>query len=613
MPNDLLTQPARAFAAESIGPRSPSPLGAWSRHASLSTNSVVEPPESGAVVAVDFSRKSSAPNPLLAREWQADAQRVAGLVEQARALTTFAPDSPAAAARLAATLLSAQEPEEAVAAARRALELCAEPVPGVADMPAVLTAVRVLGDQGLYEEAEDYLGRPEVAGKHDYICACLMASLAAAQQKFELALMRLQGLTDPVVRELRGYLLLEVGQFPLALRELRAARLVLADTRSLLGNMAYAYAALGGTSKAIKTARQAWLLAPESLRAALDLAFYLTAGQRPRESVALLETWQRRYGGGQASQAVLVSKVNARLALGDVSAAMRELQDALASRVVSTDPTTRAETAGNIEYLRWRKGETSRGELITRVRKFLVSCNNQSLGLATMLADVSRSTAAHSEVAHLYEELLSTHDEKALLPLRTRLYAIACDAEGQLRAAEEWSRSSPLDPDPLATVVYLRGPVFGDHAAAATIGEKAVLRFPGRPLLLNNAAYALALAGRTEKAWRVIEGAPQHDPYITATRGLIRLLTGDVAGGIDDYKAAIARSLELAPDPDEAADFRRQVPVELLLLSHEADIPEQALRAFPPIGLPPAWRSMHVWRALELRARRLGIAWPLVS
>lgn len=609
---EVLTRPPRAFPAEAVGPVSPAPFGLErDRELSVLGTAPAVPEDLSRVLKVDFSGRASASDPAGERRRRVDVERVAGLIAQARSLVEVAPDSPMASARLAATLLGSGNPKEAVAAARSALEMSATAgTDSPPDMPAVVTAARVLGDQELHDEIEDFLARLRIGSRPTLVGSCLWASVAASQQKFELALVRLQGLEEPEVRALRGYLLLEVGQFQQALRELRAARHVLEDTRSLLGNIAYAYAALGSLRKAVKTARQAWLLAPESLRAALDLAFYLTASGLAQEAFAHLTAWQKTHGRRQDAQALLVPKVNALLALGDIAAARRELQAARTSRTVSADPIARAEIVGNLEYIRWQMGEISRATLLERIRKALVSCGNRSIGLATMLADVVRSTSAHAEVARLYEDLLPRHGERNLLPLRTRVCALACDFEGQLRAADQWHRAWPLDAEPQTMIVFLRGTLFGDHKSAAKMGEQAVRRFPTSSMLRNNAAYEMVLAGEYAKAHRMLRQAPKDDPYIIATRGLLRIVTGDVDGGIDDYRSAISRGVQLASDPDGADEFRCHVAVELRLLSRQAAVPDRVLSAFPFLGLPPAWRSLRGWCALEARARRLGVEWP---
>ena len=597
-----------------VEPLLPGSFGVGSEHGGQRRAAAAGEAATSPVVSLTDRRGVS--DPAQDRQRQLDEDRRAGLVAQARSLADTAPGSPMALSRLAQVLLGCADGAEARTHAEAALRLSAERAAAGerVDIPAVLMAARVLGEFDAHHDVEAALARLGAAESDDETLRVLYASVAAAQDNYELALLRLRGLDSAEVHLLRGYLLLQVRQPQEALRQLRRARLEVPDSPTLLGNIAFALAALGSPRKAVRAARQAWLLAPGAVEPALNLAYYLTQAGQAAEAVAHIREFDRMTGQAFHDR-LTVSLVNALLAEGDRAGAVRTLQEAAARPRANFDALRRAEYLANIEYLRWLDGKTDRAALLDTIRQQLDACQQRSIGLACMLADVARTTDILAEVSAIYERLRAEHDEDDLLSLRLRLCALAGDSDGQLRAAEHWARVDPLDPEPAISVVYLRGTVDGDHQAAAKFGEDALRRFPTNSMLRNNTAFELVLNGQAAKAREVIALADREHPYVAATTGLVALALGDTAAGVAGYRRAISLATDGEVHQDDDWEFEQMVAVQLRLAAQElaalgCAVPQHVLAQFPLRGLPPAWRSHPVWVGLHRRAGRVGLAWP---
>jgi tetratricopeptide (TPR) repeat protein len=81
-----------------------------------------------------------------------------------------------------------------------------------------------------------------------------------------------------------------------------------------------------------------------------------------------------------------------------------------------------------------------------------------------------------------------------------------------------------------------------DYSAAMVVLQDGYERYPQDAVIANNLAYVSLMLGDLQRAKHILGAFPEHDvrasTYLTATMGLLRLMEGDFAAGVNLYKAA---------------------------------------------------------------------------
>ena len=199
-------------------------------------------------------------------------EQLPGYLLRARAAVTTHPHNSLAYARLAQAAQASDQVEEALQAARRAMDLGLD-----AEEPsAVHAALAVLEAHGHGSELAPLLDdrrsgqlptnlrlRAAIAGGEHAAAISILSDPQAASQ------------ISPDALSLLTWLHLERGEFPQAVAAGRRAQWASAAGVALYANLGYAHAALGQLSKAIKLTRQAQALAPLHRGVGLNLALYV--------------------------------------------------------------------------------------------------------------------------------------------------------------------------------------------------------------------------------------------------------------------------------------------------------------------------------------------------
>ena len=121
--------------------------------------------------------------------------------------------------------------------------------------------------------------------------------------------------------------------------------------------------------------------------------------------------------------------------------------------------------------------------------------------------------------------------------------------EYALRSSHRWLQDEAFAGRPAIQAAYIRGIAYNDFTGAAQILCKAALVSPGDTLIINNLAFSLASANRTQEARRWIssidiELASQSDAIcLTATNGLIEFREGRIESGRELYRKAAQRAV----------------------------------------------------------------------
>lgn len=446
----------------------------------------------------------------------------------ARALAERSPDSPAALARLAQAEQAAGNGQTAVSAAYRVLEM----EDSSPDLPAAVSAIQILLTADEHSVDERLINRIPGDGE---VKRVLGARLAVRRGELERALDRLGDASSSDALAIKAWILLERGKFAEAIGVLRKA-VRQGPNASLLANLGYAYAAIGARDKAVKVTLQARKLDPSSRLIVMNLvSFYRAGGDIP----AAIAELQKLRGEAPDDVRLHIAEADLRLAIGDDAGAAKVLTRARTSHLwVVANTIERAELETNLAFLRLRRGELTPDEMRAEVAKQLQRVDYESLDIASMLPTLCRTVRERDTLAFLLRELELHHRDGGLEPLRLQLAFLECDFETAADRAIAWAKADIFNPDAAAAAVLFLCDVRSAYDEAATLGVQAFKRSPASMGLLNNAAYALTLAGRLEDAKKLAEAGRDEDVHLRATRALIDILSSRIEQGIAGYRAA---------------------------------------------------------------------------
>jgi tetratricopeptide (TPR) repeat protein len=473
-----------------------------------------------------------------------------GYLLRARKALQANPSSPLAQARLAQAAQAAGEREEAVDAARGALELALEGK----HIPAAHAALVVLQAHGLGGELARLLDDPRVV--HLPASLRLRAAVAAGEHAAALSILadpRSVSENSADALSLLTWLHLQRGEYREAVGAGRRAQAAGAAGVALFANLGYAHAALGELPKAIKLTRQAVALAPAHRAVGLNLVLYhKLAG----ETDAALVCLERLRDGQEIDVQLALATAAVMVYAGQHEQARRTLQRVRASSEwAHADGMRRAALEANLAFLRWKTGAANSHTTISSLRRALSVNDYQSLSIAYLLCNLLMSAEHAPVLASVIERLQARHDPAELAGMRMVLALLEHDAPAALQLAREWSEKEVLNANAATFVTYLVCDLEGDFAQAAELGVRALTRAPSHLMLLNNTAYALALAGDPHRAGKLLDrvrGSGEQRVEIVATRALIALMQGRVERGLDGYRRAW--DLALAENDEQLAD-----------------------------------------------------------
>ncbi len=546
------------------------------------------------------------PSQLRLLQYQED--EVRSLVDQSVALARANPGSMIAWSRLAQTLAGAGKTEEAVAAARRVLDLSQRGGPGDhqdASPPtraAQFMAARVLLSGGFTQEAEAFLS---TLNSYSGPWTFLYAAIAEDRGEHAQALARLGDSSGTEAAAFRGYVLLRLGRWQEAVHQLRAAGGEGSRNPGLLTNLGYAYAAVGSPRKAIRAARQAVQLAPRNRTLTFNLVSLLMHNGFAADAIVELKRLRKERGEDLKAASALAYVL---MCEDRIAEARRELRRAISSRPFGGELSDYAELAANLAIVEWRLGIRTRDDVLIELRRQIDAVEGRSLPLAMVFADFVHRTTARSELSRVYQGLLKFESEENLLPLKARLQVIGGEYKDALDSAERWAELEPLNADAVQLVMTLLGQVFGEFEPAAKVGVEALRRMPGNGLLRNNVAFLLVMSGRVGEAKRLLEKCEQSSPYLWATRGLAAIASGSIEEGLGWYDKAIEDVRRGGANEEEIEEFRRFARLYEMLGLYRLGLSKVELGF--AVELPEDWLIDTRYLILKELAHRVGAPWP---
>lgn len=525
--------------------------------------------------------------------------------------------SPLTFTRLAQAHLALGETEGAIEAARASLSLAkgADSTDGIGaeneyHVTSLRIAAEILRDSGQAEYAYGILRSIASSRTLSMTLATLANELGRPHEALELLI----GQEGPLLDSFRGYLLATLGQNQKAVASLRAALREHPDDADAAMNLSIALWVMGSKRKALNYALRATRTAPGrkdmSLRY-LDLLLEVGDIASAAHEIARLD---KAHVVPDAQ--FLVIQARAQLAKGATSKALALLDRALPMARAEENETLQGEIAANRETLRYDLGKIDR----QGARRALIELMKRYPDNDAVLINychVAQRRADATEMRLMFERLESAMPAGRREYVRHQLAALEGDCAVAARAASDWFTNAPDDPSAAAAAVIWLGIGMDRWDEAVSIADFSLETGRASPVLINNAAYAYAMVGRTEDAKRIV--APLAGNFVArATLGLAHLAEGDLEGGMRLYREAA----DMADEDDKTSkeDWRgasrclmtlyEGLVIRQLGLDRTANSTHLSALALPPVPLPEDWQDRPDFLRLWNICVRNSYVWP---
>jgi tetratricopeptide (TPR) repeat protein len=478
------------------------------------------------------------------------------------------------------------------------------------DSWAVRICLEVLLRLGHLDEARHHARHLPV----DESALLMMGTLLAERGFFAEA----RELIEPVDAEEKdavlAFILISEGQYQPAVPLLRAALRRTSNDADSAYNLSIAFVHLGATRKALAAAQRATRVAPGRQDLSLH---YLDLLMHSGRFDSVLEEVQRLFDSGVRATARLVTfQARARLGFGDFGKAEPLLVRALGLSKTEKDADTAAEVQSNLTRLRVQYKNANREAAIQDLARQsfenpaseVVVGNLARLAVRRHHASILRSAYSRLEIDVSDEGAAFIDFQLATLEGRNLDAAVA---------AERWYEIEPESPFACSAAMTALGIGAERWGDAAVIASKVVQAgmTASSDGLLNNAAYIMAMSGKSEQAIRLLEArGAQKDPVLRATLGLAYISSNRVDRGMKLYReAAVAADTEANGNGEVRSlmTVHQALIVRQLGLLDTGDVTRILATALPAVDLPDFWMDRPEFLRIEHVARRHGYPWPL--
>lgn len=472
------------------------------------------------------------------------------------------------------------------------------------DVPALYGAVSVLASNDLQDDLRRVVAKLPDSNSLRSILATILARL----DDRDGALAQIPR-GDESLSGLAGYLRLLNGEFHGAIRDLRSAlRHNSRDVASWV-NLSLALRGAGSIRKAIRAAAAATRVAPGRVDAqSIYLELLAASGQW-----SIMASEVARLESSDVVPDAHFYLTKARLAAKRNETSQMEFFLRKAERLATefNDVRLAAELRANIAMVVFAQGRASKTVTLQKLREVLGTAPD-SVSIADMLATIS---SERHDVRALIP-LVAMHADKrsnGAFSLRTKTAYLQGAWDRCLAEATEWVKMYPRSDEAMMSYLSVVGHLDNDWTSAASAARGALKTHYVTPLLINQAAYSLAMARASGEALQALERTSEWNFRLEATRGLALLANGSIDAGLKLYASAA----------DMIADRRDAENSDVLLRIHLAmglrwfDLASEEVRnevdrrGLALTGLPERWDDLPAFRALEHRAHLNGWEWPL--
>jgi predicted Zn-dependent protease len=209
------------------------------------------------------------------------------------------------------------------------------------------------------------------------------------------------------------------------------------------------------------------------------------------------------------------------------------------------------------------------------------------------------------------ERVRSTTSPTRLAYLRHQVAFLEGDNEAAAAAATDWFAHEPGNPMAAAAALVGLGIGVERWGEALIVAREALATLPPHPVLVNNAAYVLAMAGHAQEAIDLLKGIAGDEFVMNATLGLAHLANGEIEDGMRLYRQAADRAESVDPIWRSLMTAYQALVVRQLGLLDS--LPESVIGALAlvPFSPPSDWRDRPDFLRLWNVAKRNGYDWPL--
>lgn len=510
-------------------------------------------------------------------------------------------------AALAQTHAVLDERGDAIDAARGALELALGSegsIEAVADPVSIRLAAEVLLRFGDTEHAYDAIRR----APRTRALRIMLALLAFQTGDVDLSLKELGDLNDPIVEAVKGYILATIGEHQKAIGHLRAALREQPDDPDSLLNLSIALWHLGARRKATRAALRATRVAPGRK----DISLHYMRLLLEQDEVATVEAEVRSLKSQEVVEDsdFLVIQARALIEKGELGRAISTLTSAAAAAEREGDDVASGEILANLTVLRYETDRISHDEAIQRVEELLRQSPNGDAVVVTYARFASRASQAPL-LRSAVERVRSATTPLRLAYLQHQVAFLEGNNEAAAAAATDWFAHEPDNPMAAAAALVALGIGAERWDEALIVAREALATLPPKPVLVNNAAYVLAMSGHAREAIDLLEAIAGDDFVMNATLGLAHLANGEIEDGMRLYRQAADKAESVEPIwRSLMTGYQALVVRQLGLLDSHPENVIEAL-ALVPFGPPSDWRDRPDFLRLWNVAKRNGYDWPL--
>lgn len=523
--------------------------------------------------------------------------------DRARREATENPTSTTMAA-LAQAFAVLDERDEAVEAARRALELAPGSGQAVTDPVSIRLAAEVLLRFGDAEHAYDAIRR----APRTRSLQVMFAVLAFQAGDVDLGLKELDNLDDPIVEAVKGYMFATIGEHQKAIGHLRAALREQPDDPDSLLNLSIALWHLGARRKATRTALRATRVAPGRKDISLHyMQLLLEQGQVAEVEAEVLSLKAQEV---VEDSDLLVIQARVLIEKGKFGGAISILMSAAAAAEREGDEATRGEVLANLTTLRHETDRISRDEAVQRLEALLREFPDSDAVVVNYARFVNRASQAPL-LRSAVERVRSALTPLRLAYLRHQIAFLEGDNEAAATAATDWFVNERDNPMAASAALVALGIGVERWDEALIVAREALASLPPDPVLMNNAAYVLAMSGHARQAIDLLTPIAGDDFVMNATLGLAQLASGEIEEGMRLYRQAADRAESVEPVwRSLMTGYQALVVRQLGVLDSQPESVIGAL-ALVPFNPPSDWRDrpdfLRIWNV----AKRNGYDWPL--
>jgi tetratricopeptide (TPR) repeat protein len=525
----------------------------------------------------------------------------------ARRAATSNPTSTTMAA-LAQSHAALDEREEAIEAARRAVELAfvsgGHEGSALVDPVSLRLAAEVLLRFGETGDAYDALLR----APRTRSLRVMFATVAFQEGQVNLALEEIEDLSHPLAEAVKGYILATIGEYQKAIGHLRAALRDQPDDPDSLLNLSISLWHLGAKRKAIATALRATRVAPGRK----DVSLHYMNLLLDRGEIAAVDAEIRSLKAHDVIEGadLLVVQARALIEKGQLDKAISILRLAADAAEREGDDATRGEVLGNLVVLRFNTRRITYEGAVQRLEELLeefTACDS----LVVAYAGFARTAGQARLLRSVVDRVSTTTSPLRLAYLRYQIAFLEGDNEAAAAAASDWFAHEPDNSMAAAAAIVALGIGVEQWKAASIVAREALARFPSDETIVNNAAYVLAMAGHAQEAIELLRPIAGDAFVMNATLGLAHLAAGSIDEGMRLYRQAADSAEKIDPIwRSLMTSYQALVVRQLGLLDSQPGsvIGALALAQFDP---PADWRNRPDFLRLWGVAKRHGYGWPL--